>query len=919
MLWSRTPETSAIDGLLSRARTGQGGGLLLRGEPGIGKSALLRYAHARASGACVLAAAGTAAESDLAYAAVHQLLGPLLPGVDGLPGPQAAALRIALGLQAAPDAPDPFLVSLAVLTLLSDAGRPVFCLVDDVQWLDGPSAGVLAFVIRRIRDEPIVVLAAARTAPDRSDHWSRTDLVDRLVQAGLPERVIGRLAPDEAGALLAERCGGPLAAPVRDALLAAAAGNPLALIELPGTLRPAQLAGTEPLPEPLPLAGELERVFAARVSQLEPGPRTLALLCACSGRLPAVTEAAAALGVDAAGLDRLDDLVAIVAPAVVFAHPLIRSAAYYQASPAERRAAHAALADREEDDRRAWHLARAASGPDERAAAELERSAMRTLRRSGYGAAAAALERAAELSPADADRSRRLAAAADAAWHGADTSRVRALIDRAERLPPPEPAVRLRLRHIRGLIELRSGVPADGLAILLPAAAEAVKTDPHLAVAMLAEAGECAFQAGDEGAALEIAALLAALPDSGDPRDALMAALYRSVGPVPRGEAPAPSALERCALELGDLEELDDPDLLARAGGMLHGLGRYALARRLRVKAVAQARALGAAGTLAWALRSLALDEIDYGRFAWAAAYAAEGLQLALEAGQPNLACQHRAFLAEIAAVRGPEADARRLGDEVLAEATGRGLRGTVAFARRALIQLALATGRPDEALVQLEAMWTLGAIVHRGLARHSVPDLVEAAVRAGRPELGAERLPGYLAWADAVGSAEAGALAARSRALLAGPDEADALFEESLRLHAATDQPMQQARTTLLYGEHLRRRRRRADARGYLHLAADAFERLGAACWAQRARDELRATGETVRKRDEGQAIDRLTPQELQVARAVSQGLTNREAAAQLFLSPRTVDHHLRSVYRKFGITSRAELALLAGGLAGS
>ena len=221
---------------------------------------------------------------------------------------------------------------------------------------------------------------------------------------------------------------------------------------------------------------------------------------------------------------------------------------------------------------------------------------------------------------------------------------------------------------------------------------------------------------------------------------------------------------------------------------------------------------------------------------------------------------------------------------------------------------------------MQLEAMWTLGAVVHRGLARASVPDLVEAAVRAGRPELGAERLPGYLSWAQAAGSAEAGALAARSRALLAGPDEADALFEESLRLHAATDQPMQQARTALLYGEQLRRHRRRVDARGYLNLAADAFGRLGASCWAQRARDELRATGETVRRTDDaGPAIDRLTHQELQVARAVSQGLTNREAAAQLFISPRTVDHHLRSIYRKFGITSRAELVLLAGQLTGS
>jgi DNA-binding CsgD family transcriptional regulator len=913
MLWSRTAETSAIDRLLSHARTGHGGGLLLRGEPGIGKSALLRYAGEHAADLCVLQAAGAVAESDLAYAAIHQLLGPLLPRAGGLPELQAAALRIALGLQAGPDAPDPFLVSLAVLTLLSDAGRPVLCLVDDVQWMDGPSVGVLAFVIRRLRQEPVVVLAAARPDPGRADSHRRTG--SDLAQAGLPERILGGLDPGEASGLLTELCGATLPPGVRDSLLAAAAGNPLALIELPGTLSPAQLAGTEPLPEPLPLAGELERVFAARVSQLEPGQRTLALLSACSGRLPAITAAAAALGVGADGLDRLHGLVSITDSAVVFTHPLIRSAAYYQASPAERRAAHAALADREEADRRAWHLARAASGPDERAAAELERSAARTLRRSGYGAAAAAFERAAELSPADADQARRLAAAADAAWHGADTARVRALLEAAEQLPLPEPAVRLRLQHIRGLIELRSGVPADGLAILLPAAAEAVKTDPHLAVAMLAEAGECAFQAGDEGAALEIAALLAALPGGGDPRDALVAGLYRSVGPVPRGEAPGPTGPD-----LGALTELDDPDLLARAGGMLHGLGQHALARRLRVKAVARARALGAAGTLAWALRSLALDEIDYGRFAWAGAYAAEGLQLAIEAGQPNLACQHRAFLAEIAAARGPEDEARRLGDEVLAEATGRGLRGTVALARRALVQLALATGRPDEALVQLEAMWTLGAVVHRGLAQASVPDLVEAAVRAGRPELGAERLPGYLSWAQAAGSAEAGALAARSRALLAGPEEADALFEESLRLHAATDRPMQQARTALLYGEQLRRHRRRVDARGYLNLAADAFWRLGACRWAQRARDELRATGETVRRTDDaGPAIDRLTHQELQVARAVSQGLTNREAAAQLFISPRTVDHHLRSIYRKFGITSRAELVLLAGQLTGS
>ena len=295
MLWSRTSERAAIDQLLSRARTGQGGGLLLRGEPGIGKSALLSYARDQAGDAWVLEAASAAAESDLAYAAVHQLLRPLLSHLDGLPEPQAAALAIALGLRAGPQAPDPFLVSLAALTLLSDAGRPVLCLVDDVQWMDGPSADVLAFVIRRLRDEPVVVLAADQLAADRgaSDFFFRTVRGDTLTAAGLTERILDALEPAAATALLSSAglssaglSSAGLASAVRDALLAAAAGNPLALIELPRSLTPAQLAGTEPLPEPLPLAGQLECVFAARVSQLAPDPRALALLCACSGGCP---------------------------------------------------------------------------------------------------------------------------------------------------------------------------------------------------------------------------------------------------------------------------------------------------------------------------------------------------------------------------------------------------------------------------------------------------------------------------------------------------------------------------------------------------------------------------------------------------------------------------------------------------------
>jgi DNA-binding CsgD family transcriptional regulator len=326
---------------------------------------------------------------------------------------------------------------------------------------------------------------------------------------------------------------------------------------------------------------------------------------------------------------------------------------------------------------------------------------------------------------------------------------------------------------------------------------------------------------------------------------------------------------------------------------------------------VARARARGAAGTLTWALLPLAMDEVVRSRYPWAEAYAAEGRGLALEAGQPNLALQHEAILAELAALRGQEPEPGRLAAAVLAEATGRGLLGTAAMARRALGLLALARGLPDEALGHLEALWDLPA-GQRGIAFSTLPDLVEAAVRAGRPDAVGERLAPYLAWAGSSGAPEARALAARAQALLADGEDADALFRQALEAHATTDRLLDRARTALLYGEHLRRERRRVDAREPLRRALEAFERLGAPHWAERAGGELRATGETARKRDPS-TLDRLTQQELQVVRVVSQGATNREAAAQLFISPRTVDHHLRGAFRKLGIGSRGELIRLS------
>lgn len=900
MLRARDVETAAIDALLDAATAGSGGALRLTGEAGIGKSSLLAYARQRAGGTCVLRAAAAEDEAALPYATLHQLLRPVLPRMERLPVPQARALGTALGLDD-DAAPDRFLVSVATLTLLSDlaAERPVLCLVDDAQWADASSLGAIAFVARRLHADPIALLVTAR--PDAKEALD------------VPRLDIGGLAPEAAAALLDERCPDMIAPHVRDAIVAAAAGNPLALTELPRMLTADQLAGRAPLPDPLPIAEGLERAFLGRVIARGERVGTLALLCAAeaSGTTATIERAAHALGIRdlPAGMADLSDVLTMDGPAVAFRHPLMRSAVYQGADPAARRAAHLALAaalegDDRDGDRRAWHRAQAAVGPDEEVARELERSARRAVRRSGYAAASLALERAAALSEAAEGRASRLVAAADGAWRGGDASRARALLGEAERSGSARGAVWLEMRYLQGLAELRSGLPAAGLDILLRAVADAAPTAPSLAVRMLTSASEAAFEAGDAEAAASIRTRMAALPEPDDPGDALLMRLYLAVGPRQTGGAQG-----RVREDLEWAERLDDPDVVCRVGGMAFGLGDDHAARRLRSRAVERARELGAAGTLAWALRARAADELGRGRYAWAEACADEGLQLALETGQPNLACRLRAELAEAMSLRGDADDARRLAEEVLAEATGRGLHGTAALACRVLGRLALARGRPEEAAGHLEDLWAMGAGV-RGLAVTVVPDLVEAAVRAGRPELGAEHLPVLLMWADA-GSAEAGALARRSQALLAAGDEAGALYAEAVALHEAIDRPLELARTALLAGEHLRRERHPRAAREHLRRALGTFERLGARHWAERARSELRAAGGTM-DRQHAALLDTLTRQELQIVDAVSRGASNRDVAAQLFISPRTVDHHLRNVFRKLDVTSRTQLARL-------
>ncbi|RKS78839.1 regulatory LuxR family protein [Actinomadura pelletieri DSM 43383] len=884
-------------GLLASARASRGGGVVLVGEPGIGKSTLLRQAAGLATDMRVLRATGAETEAPLAYAVLHQLLFPVLDRVDLLPAPQAEALGVALGSRSGA-APDRFLVSAGTLTLLSDLAdeRPVACLVDDLQWADGPSRDVLAFVARRVGAEPVALIAADRTAADRPPDGLRVLPLAPLT-AGESAAVLDALSPN-------------LSPEVRDRLVKAAAGNPLALEEIPRGLTRRELAGLDPLLDPLPLSTALEGLFSTRVRRLDPDVRVLVVLCAAdgSGHLPTLARAAERLDVSLAPLDSgmLDDLVHIDRfGAVAFRHPLVRSAAYHGAPHSTRRAVHAALAHAgTEPTRRVWHLARAVSGPDEEVARELEQVAERTLRRSGDRTAVTVLQQAARLSPDVADRARRLVAAAEAAWRSGDAARTRTLLDEARPLAEPGDP---RIDHLHGLTELRDGDAAEAVRVLVSAASRAVDGAVHRPVQVLLDAGEAAFHTADAAAAKEVDRLLKQLPDAGTPLEQALVRLMLGIAPLARGEHP--DGLED---DLALIERSGDPHLLVRAGGIALTRGDLGTSRRLRAAGVARARHLGAAGTLAWALWYQANEEVLNGRYAAAEAIADEGHRLSLETGRSNIAWQHQATMAMLCGLRGRADEAVAKAREVIAFADARGLATAGLCARHALTLLALSQGRGADALEQLEVMRDLMSSGHHAVSITVVPFYVEAATRVDLRDRGAEVFARYLTWAEEPPApTEVRALAARCRALLSDGDEADRWFRTALDHHHASGVPLDHARTALLYGEFLRRRKRRTDARAPLRLALATFERLGATTWARRARAELRATGVTTGVPDPS-GIDLLTPQEIQVARVVGQGLTSRQAAAQLFLSPRTVDYHLRKIYQKLGIASRTELARL-------
>jgi DNA-binding NarL/FixJ family response regulator len=907
LLFGRDAERSIVGALLERARASRSGVLVIRGEAGMGKSTLLEDARVRAPGMQLLRCVGIESEAQLPFAALHQLLRPVLGHIEKLPGPQARALRAALGLGAG-GGDDRFLISLAVLSLLAETAErgPLLCLVDDAQWLDDASADALVFVARRLEAEGIVMLFTAREGETRE-----------FDAPALPQIRLGGLDADAAGALLAHGAGIALSQEARERLVERTGGHPLALLDLPSAFSEAELSAGEPLLTPVPISARLEHAFLGRAQALPEETQTLLLVAAAddTGEISTVLDAAAQLGVGPEALDAAEQaaLARVRGTQLEFHHPLVRSAVYQGAPLSRRHAAHRALASvfegEAEADRRAWHRAAASVAPDPSVVEELEQAAERARGRSGFAAASRAFERAAVLTPEELPRARRLTLAAENAWLAGRLERARMLLERARPLAS-EAIERADVDRYLGLIEVSSGVPANAHRLLFRAAAEVAPLDGERALQVLNLASIAALYAGDGEAAIAIADLARTLEVDETPLDCMLVQLLIGLGAHFEGDFSDAAASLRSALafeeQLREAALAEHPVAVLFAGRAALFLSDDERAYPLHQEAAARARANGALSLLTQILPRLAHAELRAGHPASAAANAAEGLRLAAELGQHDLAAYGLVVQALIAAYQGAEDECRSLTAEARELAAAHGFAFVNGLADWALVQLELGLGQADEALQRAHH------ISSSDVGFFAALDRIEAAIRMGERDTAHAWLAAFEPWAECGGAPWARAVALHAHALLSDDEqEAERLFRSALGVHAEGSRPFERARTELAYGEFLRRGRRRVDARMHLRTALDTFEQLGATLWAERARVELRASGQTARKRDPS-TRGQLTAQELPIAQFVASGLSNREVAAQLFLSPRTVAFHLRNIFRKLGISSRTLLAHL-------
>ncbi|GAA1760395.1 ATP-binding protein [Agromyces humatus] len=901
----RRAERDAVEMLLSRARAGRSGALVVRGEAGIGKTALLEHARdaAGSSGFRVESSTGVAAESQFAFAGLHQLCAPLLDRADALPEPQQAALGVAFGRRGGV-APDRFLVGLATLNLLAEVAEeaPLLCFVDDSQWLDEASAQVVAFVARRLAAERIALVLGAR---DQADG-------EAPAFAGLPELRLGGLGERDARELLAGAVRTPLDDRVRDRIVAEARGNPLALLELPLSWQPARRAGGFELPEGLGVPNRIEESFRRRSGSLPTETRLFLLVAAAepTGDVALLWRAAAQLGIPREAATPAEDTGLLeIDTRVRFRHPLVRSAVYQAATLPDRRRAHGALADatdpQVDPDRRAWHSAHAVVGTDEEVAAELERSAGRARSRGGIAAAGAFLQRSAELTPEPSDRTRRALEAAHAKQEaGASEAALELLAVAAA--GPLDPLERARLALLRAQIafHLTRGPEVPGM--LLDAATTLAPLDPALSRETYLHALDAAIINGGSVAATIADRCLAAVSPGmpARPVDQLLDGL--AVTMVRGYEAGVPRL--RSALEaLRDAAREDAvPDDRSRpwlwlAGRVAVGIFDDDLAHELATCNVDLARADGAMAGLPSALSFHANVLIISGQLARAGELTAEATAITESIGGVML--RHAHII--LAAWRGDRAAATELNDMTFRDVSYPDEGTDVALAQYALA--VLHNGLGEYSAAQQPARTACDS-VELSISSVALPELIEASVRAGDPERAALALDRLSVRARACGTSWALGLEARSRALTITGPEAEEHYREAIAHLGGSLIAGEAARAHLLYGEWLRREGRRQDAREQLRTAHEMLSDMGAEAFAARAARELAATGEHPRKRT-AQPSDALTAHEQHIARLVATGATSREVGAQLFLSPRTIEAHLRTIFRKLGITSRRQL----------
>jgi DNA-binding CsgD family transcriptional regulator len=901
-LVGRRLESERLSGLVAAAKAGRSQVLVLRGEAGIGKTALLEFVLERATGCRLARAAGVESEMELPFAGLHQLCGPHLDRLEKLPTPQGEALGAAFGLRPG-TAPDRFLVGLAVLTLLSEVAeeRPLVCVVDDAQWLDRASAQALEFVARRLAAEPVAMVFAVRASADEP------------ILAGLPELAVGGLGNADAGALLSSAVAGTLDPRVRDRILAESQGNPLALLELPRGLSAAELAfGGATSAAGTALMHRLEQEFVRQVAPLPGQSRRLLLTAAAEpmGDVPLVRRAAEHLGIgaDAARAAESADLI-VLDDRVRFRHPLVRSAVYRSSTPAERRAVHAALADvtdpELDPDRRAWHRARATVGPDEEVAAELERSADRALSHGGLAAAAAFLEQAATLTPDPARRVRRALGAAREKVNAGAFDDASALLTTAREGPLGE-AERARIDLLRAEISFAANRGNEALPLLLAAARRLEPIEAELARDTYLDALSAAVFAGRLAAgpgARQVAEAVRAASPPAAPRkgDALLDGLavlftdgYGPAAPLSRRAVQA-FATEHLTLD----EALRAAWLAAATAASLWDDGCWDVLTRRHLELVREAGALSA---LPLALNTRAVVHLFTGDLAAATSLVDQTRALTGVTGSRLVPYAEIGLLA----LRGRAERAEPLIRDRLADvvARGEGVGVTMLQWARALLYNGL--GRYHEALVA--AREAAEEPLQLGPPKWALAELVEAGVRSGELREAAAGMEQLSELTRASGTDWALGIEAGRRALFSVGGAADELYQESIHRLGRTTVRVELARAQLLYGEWLRREGRRVDARAQLRAAYEALSAIGADAFADRARRELLATGETVRKRSVETAVE-LTAQESHIARLAADGLTNPEIGAALYISPRTVEWHLRKTFTKLGISTRREL----------